>query len=329
MTGGLSLRWALVALAYAGAVVGAGFASGQEIYVFFSRHGTEGGWGILLAGTAFFLLGSRALDLGAQGVHDYRTLLRLVYPSRAVPYIDALAMLFLAGGMVVVAAGAGAVVHTLCGVPAPVGSLVLLVVAAFISVRGASGVLAANGLLVPVLTVVALMVALHAGGRFRAPGSPRWWVSSLLYVSYNLFTGLLALLGLGRLLPARAERRAAAAAGALLLVLLALALHRALLGAGGIVGSIPILDLARGMGPVWAGAYAVALGCALVTTGVAQTFSFGERFGARRVWWVFALWPATWIGFQTLVRDFYPLMGVLSVIIWWPVLLRRRIVRQG
>lgn len=318
------MRWVLVALAYAGAVVGAGFASGQEIYVFFSRHGTGGVWGILLAGLAFFIMGSRALEYGARGVGHYRGLLELVYSPRAVRWLEVLALAFLMGGLVVVAAGAGAAGAALLHVPAPIGSLLMLVVTALITVRGADGVLAANAVLVPVLVAVALSVAIQAGGRLHAPGAPHWWLSSLLYVSYNLFTGLLALLGLGRVVPSPADRIRAALLGAVLLVVMALVLHRALLGTVGPPGEVPILDLARGMGVVWAIGYGIALACALVTTGVAQAFSFGERYGAARIWWLVGLWPFTWIGFGRLVTDFYPVMGVLSILIWWPILVRVR-----
>lgn len=318
------MRWILVAFAYAGAVVGAGFASGQEIYVFFSRHGTAGAWGICLAGAAFFGLGYRALQYGASGVDDFRELLALRYPRHAVKVLEGLAAAFLMGGIVVVGAGAGAAARSLFHVPASVGSFLMLGVIVFVTKRGAAGLLAANAVLVPLLVVVSLSVALGTGGRLSGAGLPHWWLSSLLYVSYNLFTGLLALLGLGRLLSSRRERLLAALLGAGLLVIMALVLHRALLGEGGSIGPLPVLDLARRLGTVWATGYGVALVAALVTTGVAEAFSLGERFGTERLYWLLALWPFTWIGFERLVTDFYPIMGVLSVLIWWPILIRRR-----
>ena len=47
----------LVAMTYIGAVVGAGFASGQELWQFFARWGFSGWLGILLAGLLFALAG--------------------------------------------------------------------------------------------------------------------------------------------------------------------------------------------------------------------------------------------------------------------------------
>ena len=52
-----------IAFVYIGTVMGAGFASGQEMLVFFASFGKDGIYGLILAGFMFFLIGWMVLQL--------------------------------------------------------------------------------------------------------------------------------------------------------------------------------------------------------------------------------------------------------------------------
>ena len=52
-----------IALTYVGAIVGAGFASGQELTRFFVVFGGSGLLGIIIAGSIFAILGAVVIDL--------------------------------------------------------------------------------------------------------------------------------------------------------------------------------------------------------------------------------------------------------------------------
>ncbi len=57
----------LIAVTYMGALVGAGFASGQEIWFFFLSYGFAGLWGIICSGVLITVLGIVLLRLGYEG----------------------------------------------------------------------------------------------------------------------------------------------------------------------------------------------------------------------------------------------------------------------
>jgi uncharacterized membrane protein YkvI len=308
----------VVALAYVGAVVGAGFASGQEIYQFFSRHGTWGGLGLVTAGAAFFVLGALALEAGRRGAGDFRRFLASAYPPLLADLLDIVVTAFLALGLVVVVAAGGQDLSDLAGAPVAIGSLATLLAVMAVSAHGADSVLKANALLVPFLTAVAILVALLSPGRATASGAPGWWLSAGLYVSYNLFTGLMVLLGLGRGLKSRRDSVAAAGLAAVLLTVLGLVIHRSLLGLSA-VAALPLMQSARGLGDAWAFVYGLALYAALFTTGVAEAFALFQRFGGR-AWWAAMLWPASLFGFQALVSSLYPVMGAAAIVFWLPLL---------
>jgi uncharacterized membrane protein YkvI len=57
-----------------------------------------------------------------------------------------------------------------------------------------------------------------------------------------------------------------------------------------------------------------------LTTGIAEAFTIKERLGLGPMWVGLALWPLTLVGFQHLVAALYPIMGVLAILFWWPLL---------
>lgn len=311
-------RDSLVGMAYVGAVVGAGFASGQEIWQFFGRHGTWGTVGILVAGALFWQVGRRALSAGRSGVQDFHRLLRSRYAPRVAAGLDAIITAFLALGLVVVVAGGGAAIRDLWGWPARWGSLITLLAICLAASRGVAGVLGATTVLVPFLMAVTLPVALLSPGRLTGVGVPGWWLSASLYVSYNLFTGLVVLLGLGKNLSSVRAAGPAALVGAALLTAMALAIHRAVLGVA-TVGDIPLMHAASALGGPWPALYGVALLAALFTTGVGQAFGLVQRYGQGALVGTLCLWPLSWLGFSALVAYLYPVMGAVSVVFLLPL----------
>ena len=54
-----------IALAFVGLLVGAGFATGQEVVQYFTSFGINGIWGIIIAGVIMTLAGTVFLQLGS------------------------------------------------------------------------------------------------------------------------------------------------------------------------------------------------------------------------------------------------------------------------
>ncbi|PSR33952.1 MAG: transporter [Sulfobacillus benefaciens] len=311
-----------VGLTYVGAVVGAGFASGQEIYIFFSRHGAIGGLGVIVAGTGFFLIGWLALERGRISPG-----MRYHHPG-VNRFVDVLTIAFLGAGLTVVVSGGGATLGLLFGWPAWLGALGTLIAILTISWMGVDWVVRANVLLIPYLIALTIWVSfwyVPRGTQLPSvtsfPG--HWALSALLYVSYNLFTAVLVLVGLGRTMNSRASTGAAALLGAAVLSIMALLEHRVLLSLQ-VVGSLPLVMAAQHIHPILGLLYGISLWIALFTTGIAEAYALVQRLGRHRMWSLIVVYPLSGLGFQTLVATMYPIMGLFAVLIWAPLLQPRR-----
>lgn len=359
--GGKHLRAVLqVAATFAGTVVGAGFASGQEVLQFFSLYGLKAAWGLGLAGALLGVFGYLILRAGAElQARSHRDILDGLGSPGLAAILDGLLLLFLLGGLAAMAAGAGAVAREQFGLPAAAGSTLLVAGAGATVLFGFNSVVRAIAAVVPwllgaVLLVAAGSVAAHPlSVDWAAPEQavfPSWPLAALAYGSYNLVLSLAVLGPLGRVSPRKALLPGALL-GAGILAGGALAIHLSLFTLSPDLletTELPMFLLARRLAPRLGPLYALVLLAEVYTTAVANLFGLVARFRASlyrppssamtaevadRRWIQITLavavlgWLAAQLGFSTLIRNLYSLMGVAGGILL--VALARRAGRSA
>jgi len=188
-----------VGCAYVGTVVGAGFASGQEIYQFFGRYGNFGYISVVISMMLFAWLGYRMLALGnrlkAKSFHQVN---RYLFGETVGTAVDIMMLIMLFGVTVAMIAGAGSLFDERMGLPFEVGVVVTIVVTYLTTLQGISGILRANSIIVPIMIVFVVFSALHAfhmagwtqawqtGGGLHHPNLFQSIVSAITYVSFNV-----------------------------------------------------------------------------------------------------------------------------------------------
>lgn len=335
-----------VAGTYIGTVIGAGFASGQEILRFFSLFGPVGAWGILLAVLLFALFGARILMVGSRvGASSHRPVLRAVAGRRLGSILDALVSFFLFGSLSTMTAAAGAALHETWRLPAPLGSLVMAGAAAGTVLAG--GAFKAISRVSPLLiaATVALAAAttgLPSGGAPAAATEPSvppvvpWWpLAAVLYVSFNLVGAVAVLAPLGGSGVPRRALASGAVLGAAGLGLAAASIHWAIVADLGVLqhAEVPMVRVAAGVGPRVAHAYGAVLLLEVYTTAVASLFGLAARLRgvfpggyaqAALAGAAGALFAGR-LGFVSLVATLYPLVGAAGLILLVCLAIPRRV----
>ncbi|WP_206830427.1 hypothetical protein [Alicyclobacillus fructus] len=150
-----------IAAVYIGTVVGAGFASGQEVYQFFGRFGAWGYLGILLATGLFAWWGHRLLALGAEcRATSFRDLTARMLPPWLARAVDALIVAMLLGTTIAMLAGTGALFREQLHAPYALGVACAIAVTAATSAFGVRGLVGANAAIVPSLCIFAAGIGL-------------------------------------------------------------------------------------------------------------------------------------------------------------------------
>ena len=95
-----------IGAAYVGAIVGAGFASGQEIVQFFLVFGSQGLIGLMLLGLLFAAFGMAVLFLiEKNGIETYQEMMKLLFGKNLGLLFDVWITLFLLTGLCIMLAG--------------------------------------------------------------------------------------------------------------------------------------------------------------------------------------------------------------------------------
>lgn len=321
-----------VASTYVGAVMGAGFASGQEIQQFFVRFGYWGLAGIVLSTFLFSFLGLGMLELQDRWqISSYRDFFNHLMGSKLGWWADRLVSVLLFIGMVAMISGSGALFNEYLEISSWIGVLLTgCVITLALWFRG-EGVLWINSVLIPLKFVACLGIATAAivlaaaGDGEGIPIVPpimvhNWAVSAILYVSFNLTLAIVVFASLGRAVQ-KPGARLGAVLGGVALGLFAFVIGASLLRFPDIWGlEIPMVAVAGKLGDWPAFFYVVVLWLAMITAAVGNGFSLVSRvaetkkygYGDTVLALMCMLIPLAGVRFSQIVQFVYPLFGYIG-----------------
>lgn len=327
-----------VAFTFIGAIVGAGFASGQELLKFFVVFGQPGIIGAALSGLLFGFFGVLVIRMAAREEMDgYDDLLRYLFGKRVAPLFDGVTTGFLFLSLAIMLVAGSSLFQQLWGLPLGLGYLLISAIVYLTLLADLKGVFWLNALLMPGLILLTLALAAYsllAAGAFAAAGNstasaaninfvgPHWLWAVVLYVSYNFVLGAVVLSSLGQ--TASLGGKSGVALGGLILGLMATVISLALLQQDWecLTAAMPMLVLAGRVHP-WAGlAYAVGLWAAIITTALALGLGLLKRVQhctkRGRAFCLMLVFlptlPFLYWSFPQMVTVIYPLMGYLGLL---------------
>lgn len=327
-----------VASIYIGTVIGAGFASGREIWEFFSQYGAAGNWGLLYSTLLLSVLGAKVMEWGrrikASSYLDFLHSLAGKWAGRGGDLILTVFLLFLPGVML---AGAGAIAVQLGG-RWEWGCWGTALLAVLVLSRRLEGIKGVNLVFIPLLFAAGIILNLKTlpsspAPVLSAPPPPAkgyWLLAALQYSAYNLILALPVLVTLHRLHDEAAVLRRGGVLGGISLGLLAFLFHRVMVAAGGGSGELPLFLLTAGWGGWWRYCYSLVLWGELFSTLIAHCYGLATRIGPAenhrftlRVAALMALAVLIGrVGFGRLIMNLYPLFGMVSFSLLVPLLLK-------
>lgn len=328
-------------LIYIGTLVGAGFASGQEIMSFFTIYGKGGFFGLTVSCVLFFFLGYFILNQSLK--HQSKCIRDIMEPlagKKLMFLFDVMVDLFCLAGYIIMLSGCGAVFEESMNLDyIPV--VIFLSIAIVLGLkRGMESLAGLNKFFVSIIFIVTLLAGLISLGQDanileelnKLPVEKGWLISALIYVSYNITLALVVLASLGTYTPRIRAAVGAAAVGAVGLFVLAFTMW--FITVVNFVSlsnvQIPLLWVARRQGNFMYYASVSMLFSAMITTALSLGFSFVQSFSQRfhlsysySLNILFIAIPFTGFGFTNLISKIYPLMGVAGMFFAILLILRR------
>lgn len=322
-----------IAFTYMGTIVGAGFATGQEIMQFFTRFGSIGALTILIATALFIWLGIKMMLIAGQiGAHSYEDLNKQLFGDKVGRWVSLFMLFILLGVNAVMLAGAGSLFSENLNLSYQTGLILTLVGCFFVLRKGMRGILAINAIVVPIMLAFTAIVAVET---FAIPGSSRWlyqssdhplwavWASPLLYTAFNLSMAQAVLVPLGAHINDRKTIIAGGWIGGVGIGIMLLVAHIALsIHMPGITQfEIPMGGIARYLGQSIQWMYLAIIFSEIFTTLVADVYGLSLQLQQRIRWKQGALvlsilllcYLISQLGFGPLLSTLYPLFGIISL----------------
>lgn len=327
-----------VASAYIGTIVGAGFASGQEVLQFFGYFGYWGLAGLVLATVLFIYFGYLVLKLGLELKADsHLPVIKYAGGKWIGTVIDYVITFFLFGALTVMAAGAGALFSEQLGLSKFLGSSLLIATTLGTVLFGLNGVISAISFVVPVLLVSVVAICgyvifgtgIPAGASQAAinggnPAVPFWPLAAVVYISYNLVVAVAVLAPMGKETGDIKTVKKGALWGGLGLGLGAVAILLAMLASMPQAAKyeLPMIFVAGKISPLIQILYAIILYLEIYTTAVGSLYGFSVRFSKPKSKQLKMLaagasvgaLAAAQFGFTNLVRILFPLVGYAGIL---------------
>lgn len=333
-----------IAATYIGTVVGAGFATGQEILQFFAVHYVWGIVGILLSTFLFIWLGTKMMLFSHRlGAYSYQQFNQHLFGRRLGNVVNVFVFIILFGVTAVMLSGTGSIFEEQIGWSYQLGILLTILLCYIVMLKGLNGLYFVNSLVVPMMLLFGFLIAsmvliegLGLGNGLKGSFAEQafslewsgweWIKHALTYVAFNLAMAQAVLVPLGK--EVRDERliKWGGLWGGIGLGFMLIASHLALQSVmpSALEAEIPMALILSHIG------WIILVLFIVVIYGEVFTTLIGNVFGiTRQIHTVYEKLPEKWvilmilltsfvisqIGFSSLVQYLYPLFGYLGLVL--------------
>ncbi|KGP82322.1 MULTISPECIES: YkvI family membrane protein [unclassified Paenibacillus] len=322
-----------IAFTYIGTVVGAGFATGQEILQFFTQYGKWATITIGLSTMLFVWLGTKMMLIAHDtGSRSYEDLNKHLFGQKAGNWITWVTLLILIGVNSVMLAGAGSVFVEHLGLHYQTGLIVTLIGTYLLLGRGIQAILQMNSIVVPMMLLLSLLMITST---IHHPGANRFitlttdsnpiqvWLSPLLYTSFNLALAQAVLVPVGNQIRSRKVLKWGGVLGGIGVGFMLMAAHFAMSAQmpGITQFEIPMGSIAFQLGWVVQSIYVSLIFMEIFSTFVADiygmTLQLRQHVRVHPKLIILAImllcYSLSQFGFSSLLSILYPIFGSLAL----------------
>ena len=322
-----------IAFTYIGTIVGAGFATGQEILQFFTQYGKWATLTIILSTILFIWLGTKMMIISRTiRAKSYADLNKYLFGHKSGGYISIIMLFILIGVNSIMLAGAGSVFVEHLNLHYQTGLIITLVGAYFLLRRGMHSIMYMNSIVVPMMLTISLFIISNT---LQSPNADRFitlstdtnltmaWLAPVLYTAFNLVMAQAILVPLGSRTESLTVIKWGGFIGGLGVGFMLMAAHFALSAQmpGITQYEIPMGNIAFQLGVAVQMIYVLLIFLEIFTTFVAdvygvslqlqQHFHFSPKVISVAI--MLACFIVSQFGFSYLLSILYPFFGFLSL----------------
>lgn len=334
----------IVAFAFVGVVVGAGFATGQEIFQFFTSNGNYSIWGVIITGFIVTVGGIFVLQTGFKlNAHSHTEPIKYYLPKRIATLFDIILTLFLFALAMIMTAGGVSTIHESFNIPYALSSVFLISIILLTLFLKFERLIAILGMVTPFLVIIVTIIAMYylITGSFSFSEADQyantatrtdqwWWFDAINYGSLQIAAAFSFLSVMGGRLKFKSSTIYGGMIGGLIITFLLLMLNLGMVTQFSQIKDValPSLLLAKEISPAIGLFMSIVMILVIYNTVVGLMYAFASRFTIpySKHYYIMIIsmalitFATTFIGFIDLIGKVFPIMGIFGFILLFPIL---------
>ncbi len=317
-----------------GIIIGAGFASGKEIYNFFFVHGFFGIIGMVISTILIGVVIYKTLKIIKKyPINHYDDFLDLIIKNYNTKKIDIKLILnfivniFLLISFFIMCAGFSAYFKQEFGINQVISSIFMAIFCYLVLRKNIKGILILNSILIPTIIFILIILGIKASSNaqvlINTKNNYLWIFDAILYASYNTITLISILIPIKKYIKSKKEIAIISFLCTLIIMLLAGIIFIILLSIKENIGKIelPTVYATRNFGLIYKYLYGIIILGAIVTTAISSAYGFlnnvaktNKKYKLYNLIICILSIFVSYFGFSNLVSAFYPIFGALGII---------------
>ena len=323
-----------------GTVIGAGFASGQEIYTFFYSYGINGLIGLIICSIFLSIIIYKVLKILTENknIETYKEFLDNIINRKAKnPYLNikfilnTIINIFLLISFYIMIAGFGAYFSQELQLNSLIGCSAISLLSFIIFMTSVKGVVKVNEVLTPILIIFVVTIGIinflkldleSAMTSIVAVKNHGWFISSILYCSYNSILLIPVLITLSKLVKNKKQTKLISIISGLIILIISICIFFIITRVDVNIANLemPVVYGISKFFVKFKKIYGFIILSSIFTTSIAIGISLLQNISKNKTSYTqialimcITSVPISKIGFSNLVTSIYPVFGVLGL----------------
>ncbi len=328
-----------IAATFIGTIIGAGFATGQELNQFFVKYGFYGVLGVFLAGIFFAILGRLIIQIVINNnIKNFKEFFEVILGGGIgkIIYVWVIITMFI--GMSVMFAGCGTIFKEQFNLPCSIGIVISMIIVGGTMMAGENGLINFNTYLIPLVIIITIYMSFYTifahtnttlVDNYNVLIGKNWFKATILYISYNITLLTVVLTSLSyKKIGKEVLIKGCMIGGFFLSIIGAAMVISLLINYKNVLNlEIPMLYVAGNINRTFIFLYVCVLWIAMLTTASSNLYCLTRKFNEIFKSHFFTIsillllsFPIAITGFKRLVSSIYPLFGYAGVVIVFAIL---------
>ncbi len=317
-----------------GTLIGAGFASGQEIYLFFYRYGLNGIMGLVLCSVLIGIITYKTfLIIHKNKINTYEEFLSKVFKSKTIIKISNIVInAFLLITFYIMLSGFGAYFEQRFQINSIIGTFILAIICFLVLIKDIEGVKKVNSICVPILIILVITIGVislkeYSPKQIETTFTFNWIIQAIVYSSYNMILVIPVLVSLGKYIKSKKQTRIVSFSTTIIVFSLAISIFSVLVSLNVDYSKIqmPAVYVIDNKYFQFSSIYGIVILLSIFSTAISIGISFLKNITKDKKSFpqIVAIMCITGViisnfGFSNLVKILFPLFGYIGIVemIW-------------